>query len=202
MSCEKVLFNTFGVCNAPVVTQAHRLMGIATILGAFFVPTHIVTILVTTFGPGWGESNYALIADLSGFFSGAVFVIICRKSSNQRSSDFREWNKYIAIWAAVSVGVRIFDTLMLFGIVKFSKIYKTPESAVLWSNVVSELFFGFPYAVLALTASVRMLREGSFSGELEKSLVSAFDPNTSIGADGPDGEEGDEEESSIYVQIK
>jgi hypothetical protein len=46
---------------------------------------------------------------------------------------------------------------MLFGVVKWSEIYVTPEGPTLWSNVVSEVIFGMAFTVTALLGSLMLL---------------------------------------------
>ena len=55
------------------------------------------------------------------------------------------------------MGARTIDTLMLFGVVKWSAVYVTPTGAVLWSNVVSEVAFGNTFTVTALVGALILL---------------------------------------------
>ena len=59
--------------------------------------------------------------------------------------------------AAITICVRVLDTLMILGIVKIPAIYTHPEGAVFWSNVVSEIIFGVPYTLCALIGSSILL---------------------------------------------
>jgi len=47
---------------------------------------------------------------------------------------------------------------MLFGVVKWSAVYVTPEGPVLWSNIVSEVIFGMAFTVVALVSSGMLLK--------------------------------------------
>lgn len=46
---------------------------------------------------------------------------------------------------------------MLFGVLKWSVIYTTPEGAVLGANVISEVIFGMAFAMTALVAAIMLL---------------------------------------------
>jgi len=153
-------FKIFGfsrLFQAPVLTSAHRFMGIAALLGAFFVATHIVTVIVTCVVDGFNWGINAWILDIMGFVAAFYFAIQCGFSSNSKSVDFRKKNSWICAWATITIGARIFDILMLFGVVKWSEIYITPEGPTLWSNVVSEVIFGMAFTVAALIGSLMLL---------------------------------------------
>ena len=141
MTLEYCLFR-LGVCQAPTLTTAHQCVGFAGILGCCFVVTHLITIIITcaVVGFDWGAPAWCL--DLMGFFAGFCFIFICKRSSNTTSVENRKNNTWICIWAAASLGARVLDTLMLFGIVKLDSVYITPSGAVLASNIVSEVIIG------------------------------------------------------------
>ena len=138
-----------GILQGPVVTVGHCWMGIAAVLGFVFIPMHMLTIAATcaTVGFSWGAQ--AWILDLLGFFAASYFAFLCRESSSTSSAAFRKQNQWIAWWAFASLGARIVDILMLFGVVRWSDVYITPSGAVLASNVVSEVLVGFTYTVCA-----------------------------------------------------
>lgn len=46
---------------------------------------------------------------------------------------------------------------MLFGVVKLDAVYKTPDGAVLATNVVSEVVVGNAYCILALVGALNLL---------------------------------------------
>ena len=46
---------------------------------------------------------------------------------------------------------------MLFGVVKWNAVYVTPMGATLWSNIISEVVFGFAFNVAALVGSLMLL---------------------------------------------
>jgi len=94
--------------------------------------------------------------DISGFIAAALFVILCYNSSKTSRDDFDKNNKWIVLWSGITFFVRIFDTLMLFGIIKFDSVYITPTGAVLITNVISEVIFGNLYTILALIGSVML----------------------------------------------
>ena len=97
------------------------------------------------------------VLDILGFLAGLFFAVQCWLSSNRTSADFRSGNVWIAVWAFATLGARIIDTLMLFGVVKWNAVYVTPSGAVLWSNVVSEVAFGNAFAVTALVGAMILL---------------------------------------------
>ena len=138
---------------APTITTGHRLVGVAAVLGSFFVVLHLVTIIVTCAVEGFDWGLNAWILDLLGYFAGIYFVRICRKSSNLSSADFRDRNKWIMVWGFASVCARFVDTLMLFGILSWSAVYTAPNGWVLGTNIVSEVLIGNAYSLSALVGS-------------------------------------------------
>ena len=146
-----------GLCQAPEVTTAHRLLALASLLGAAFVVLHLITIIVTCAvkGTDWGTAAWCL--DLTGFFAGFAFVFVCRKCSSASSAAGKQDNTWICVWALATFGSRILDTLMLFGVVKLDAVYKTPDGAVLAVNVVSEVVIGNLYCIVALVGALDML---------------------------------------------
>ena len=132
-------------------------MGVAALLGACFVVTHLISVVVTCVVSGFNWGLLAWLLDILGFLAGLFFAVQCWLSSNRTSADFRSGNVWIAVWAFATLGARIIDTLMLFGVVKWSAVYVTPSGAVLWSNVVSEVAFGNAFAVTALVGAMILL---------------------------------------------
>ena len=151
------IFSISGLFQAPVLTVAHRFMGIAALLGACFVATHLVTVIVTCAVDGFNWGINAWILDIMGFIAAFYFAIQCGLSSNSKSVEFRKINSWICAWAVITIGARILDILMLFGVVTWSEIYVTPEGPTLWSNVVSEVVFGMAFTVAALLGSLMLL---------------------------------------------
>ena len=151
------IFGISGLFQAPVLTAGHRFLGVAALLGACFVATHLVTVVVTCVVDGFNWGINAWILDIMGFIAAFYFAIQCGLSSNTKSVDFREKNSWICAWAVITIGARILDILMLFGVVKWSEIYVTPEGPTLWSNVVSEVIFGMAFTVTALLGSLMLL---------------------------------------------
>ena len=92
-----------------------------------------------------------------GFVAGAYFAAQCRIASNQSIAKSRQVNTWICVWAAFTIVSRIIDTLMLFGVIKWSDVYTTPEGAVLWSNVVSEVIVGNAFVMSALLGALGSL---------------------------------------------
>jgi len=154
---SKGFFSSLGLFQAPVITVGHRFIGVAALLGTCFVVTHIVTVIVTCAVDGFDWGVTAWIADIMGFLAGFFFTIQCWLSSSRRSDVFRKENSWICIWAFITFGARILDTLMLFGLVKWSAVYVTPVGPTLWSNIVSEILFGIPFTVAALVGSLMLL---------------------------------------------
>ena len=132
-------------------------MGVAALLGACFVVSHLVTVVVTCAVDGFNWGVNAWILDVMGFLAGLFFAIQCWLSSSRKSDDFRKGNSWICVWAFVTFGARILDTLMLFGVVKWSAVYVTPVGAALWSNIVSEVVLGMAYTVAALVGALMLL---------------------------------------------
>ena len=99
-------------------------------------------------------------------------MFVCRKSSNVRSTESRRIILGF-IWTLATLGSRIYDFLLLFGIVKNASIYTTPGSTVLAANFISEILVAVPYALVALLGSLMMLRgpgddEGEDLGEVSR----------------------------------
>ena len=159
-----------GLCLAPQTTAAHECIGCAAILGVFFVASHVVTVIVTCAFEGFNWGTTAWCLDIMGFLAGFGFAILCANSSNKHSVENRKDNRWIFIWATVTVGSRILDTLMLFGVVKLDDVYTTPSGVVLFTNVISEVIIGNIYVITALTGSAMLLfcpADGPVSGNLE-----------------------------------
>jgi hypothetical protein len=57
---NRELFRRVGLFQAPILTRAHQVIGVAAILGALFVVAHLATVLVTcvTVGFGWGVNAW------------------------------------------------------------------------------------------------------------------------------------------------
>ena len=143
------------LCRAQPLTDAHRVIGTAAALGICFFISHTVTFIVTCAGPGWETT--ALCLDLMGWIAGGCFSILCWKSSNTDATVFRKNNVWICIWSCITVGVRILDTLMLFGVVRLSAVYTAPTGAVLGTNIVSDVLFGNLFTIAALVGSLMLL---------------------------------------------
>lgn len=138
-------------------TPGHRWMYIAALLGWCFVISHLVTVAVTCTVEGFNWGINAWILDMAGFLAGLFFSIQCWLSSRSKPEDFRSGNFWIFIWALITFVVRIIDTLMLFGILKWSAIYITPDGPVLVANFISEVIFGMAFATAALVAAIMLL---------------------------------------------
>ena len=144
------------IWQAPVLTNGHRVIGVAAVLGFLFTATHLITLVVTSLTTGWPIGP--LLLDLMGFFAGFAFAFICKGSSNTSSDVYRKKNFYIFFFGVVTAGSRILDTLMLFGAVKWGDVYETPDGAVFYSNLISEVICGNCYVVAALIGSVMLLK--------------------------------------------
>ena len=141
----------------------HRWMHIAAIFGWCFVIAHLVTVAITCLVEGFNWGANAWILDTSGFLAGLFFATQCWQSSRTSPNNFGSGNFWILIWAAATLLFRIVDTLMLFGILKWSEVYVTPDGPVLLSNVVSEVIIGMTYTITALVAATMLLRSNSSS---------------------------------------
>ena len=154
---QKKFFSTIGLYQAPVLTVGHRIIGLAALLGVFYVALHLVTVAVTGAVDGFNWGVNAWVLDILGFLASVFFAIQCWLSSNKNSEDFRKGNTWIFIWAIVTLAVRVIDTLMLLGVVTWSAVYITPGGVVQLSNIVSEVFFGVAFTVTALVGSLILL---------------------------------------------
>jgi hypothetical protein len=153
----KGVFSGIGLFQAPVLTAGHRFMGVAALLGTCFVVSHMTTVVVTCAVDGFNWGVTAWILDVMGFLAGLFFSIQCWLSSSRKSDDFRKENSWICVWAFVTFGARILDTLMLFGVVTWNAVYVTPVGATLWSNIISEVVFGIAFTVAALVGALMLL---------------------------------------------
>ena len=102
---------------------------------------HLTTLVITILSDGthWGVNAWML--DIMGFLAGFFFTIQCWKLSNRKIDDSRHLNHWISIWAVMTIFSRIFDSLMLFGLLKWDEVYVTPMGITLWANIVGEVFF-------------------------------------------------------------
>jgi hypothetical protein len=146
-----------GLCQAPCVTWAHCCLGVAAVLGAAFVVLHLATIIITCVVAGFGWGAQAWILDILGFVAGGFFAVQCRVASSQSIQESRKVNTWICVWAVFTIVSRAIDTLMLFGVIRWSDVYKTPQGAVLWSNVVSEVVIGNAFVLAAAVGALAML---------------------------------------------
>ena len=62
------------------------------------------------------------------------------------------------MWAVMTIFSRIFDSLMLFGLLKWDEVYVTPMGITLWANIVGEVFLGMAFAVKALIGALILLK--------------------------------------------
>ena len=119
------------LCQASELTTGHRWLGAAAVIGFLFVIFHLITIIITCSVQGfdWGAPAWCL--DLLGYFAGFGFMFVCRDSSNKARRDNKMNNQWICVWAVATIGARVLDTLMLFGIVKLDEVYTTPSGIAL-----------------------------------------------------------------------
>jgi hypothetical protein len=139
------------IFKAPKLTDAHRMIGVAAILGYLFGVTHIFTTVVTFVTTGY--PILPLFFDAIGFLAGVYFANLCRHSSNKHSSEFKKKNLMIFAFTLCYGSMKSVDTLMLLGIVKIDAVYHTPVGAVLYTNLLSEVIFGNSYCLLAMAAA-------------------------------------------------
>ena len=151
------LARRIGLLQAPTVTAGHVSIGAAAVLGFSFAVAHLATVIITcaTVGFGWGVN--AWMFDMMGFFAGFLFACLCKKASNTCSAESRKELFWILVWSGITLGVRVLDVLMLFGIVRIDDIYHAPSGAVLYANIVSEIVIAIPYTLLALVGSLMLL---------------------------------------------
>jgi len=157
-SCfEADIWRQIGVFQAPRLTLAHQLIGVAAVLGGLFALLHPVTVLVTLLadGSGWGATAWSM--DITGYLAGVGFALLCRDASSQTSQEHEKNTFWILIWSSITFFVRVLDILMLSGLVAIASIYHTPTGPTLYANIVTEIMIAFPYSAFALIGSV-MLR--------------------------------------------
>jgi hypothetical protein len=154
----KEAFRHINLLQAPLLIVGHRWIGAAALFGTLWVFFHLATVVITILSDGthWGVNAWML--DIMGFLAGFFFTIQCWKSSNRKIDDFRYLNYWISIWAVMTIFSRIFDSLMLFGLLKWDEVYVMPVGVTFWSNVVSEVFLGMAFAVTALIGALILLK--------------------------------------------
>ena len=143
-----------GLFQAPILTTAHKIIGVAAILGFLFSAAHVVTVIVTCAVDGWAFP--AWLIDLTGFLAGFGFAFLCKKASNNSSFECKQDLSWILFWSGLTLCVRVLDGLMLFGVVTIEEIYPSPKGPILYANVVSEIVIAGPYALLAFVGSLRL----------------------------------------------
>lgn len=144
------LFQTFG-------GSGQRWLNLAAKIGALWVASHLVTILVTVMNDGanWGVTAWLL--DLAGLVAGFCFTILCWFCSRLERTGATKSAIWICVWASITLCVRLLDTLMLLGLIKIETVYPEPHGPAFWSNVVSEILIGNIFALAALVGSVKIL---------------------------------------------
>ena len=154
----KKAFRHINLLQAPLLTVGHRWIGAAALLGSLWIFFHLTTLVITILSDGthWGVNAWML--DIMGFLAGFFFTIQCWKLSNRKIDDSRHLNHWISIWAVMTIFCRIFDSLMLFGLLKWDEVYVTPMGITLWANIVGEVFLGMAFAVTALTGALILLK--------------------------------------------
>lgn len=136
----------------------HLFLKASVFLGVGFIITHIITVTITCVVEGFNWGINAWVLDSMGFIAGVVFTVVCRNGSQKGKNDFHKGYVAILIWSLSSIFSRLFDIAMLFGIVKFSEIYITPEGPVLFSNIISEILFGFTFNVTACIGALLIIK--------------------------------------------
>lgn len=139
----------------------HKTIRYAALFGFCFVIAHTLTITITVIEQGWDWGFNAWVFDLAGFAAGAYFADQSWKSAHTPACDFRKGNRWIFIWALATIVARGIDVMMLFGIIKWNALYTTPTGGVLYANIVSEVFFGTTFTILALLGSYQLLSRSS-----------------------------------------
>lgn len=137
-SCfEADIFRRIGLFQAPQLTRAHKCVGVAAILGFFFVLAHICTVIVTiVYEGGFGTISAWCLDIIGAWLAGLLFTVVCRKSSNLSSAEGRKDTMWILFWSSITLCVRCIDVLNLFGVVLW--LYDpAPEGPVLYANIVS-----------------------------------------------------------------
>ena len=154
----KKAFRHINLLQAPLLTVGHRWIGAAALLGSLWIFFHLTTLVITILSDGthWGVNAWML--DIMGFLAGFFFTIQCWKLSNRKIDDSRHLNHWISIWAVMTIFSRIFDSLMLFGLLKWDEVYVTPMGITLWANIVGEVFLGMAFAVKALIGALILLK--------------------------------------------
>ena len=155
MNVVVALLHRLGLCKQE--STGHHLIGLASVLGVLHIVAHVATVIVTCtlVGFDWGMSAWML--DLTGWLAACGFAVLAARSSNQQPIEFKKNNFWILLWSSITLGIRILDTLMLFGVVVISSIYITPHGAVLYSNIVSEILLGVPFTMAAFIGSIILL---------------------------------------------
>ena len=171
MSFIDALYRHLGICQAPIMTNAHKYVGVASLLGFLYVIAHLITVIVTCVKNGFGWGINAWIFDMMGVVAGGLFAILCRKVSNKPSFECKKEIFWIAVWSGITLCVRVLDVLMLFGIVVINDIYETPHGAVLTANIVSEIIVAIPYNLLAFIGSMKLLMSPEDDKEMTRQLV-------------------------------
>lgn len=142
---------------SPMPTAGHRVIRVAALLGAGFVAAHLATLVITCIADGFSWGVNAWVLDILGFAAGLFFAVQCWRSSSHSSSEFRDKNVWICVWASITIGSRVVDTLMLLGIVRWDDVYSTPTGPTLWANLVSEVVLGNAFAAAAFLGSCMLL---------------------------------------------
>merc|ERR1712216_346774 len=83
---NKEFFHQVGLFQAPILTTAHKYVGMAAVFGFLFGIGHIITVLVTCITEGFGWGVNAWIFDMTGFVAGVGFAFLCQKASSTTSS--------------------------------------------------------------------------------------------------------------------
>jgi hypothetical protein len=120
---------------------------------------HLATIgiAIAYDGADWGAT--AWILDIAGLLAGIGFAVLCWLCARRPGEMPRSTYVWIGLWAALTLCVRVLDTLMLLGVVELSSIYQEPHGATFWANLMSEVILGTCFAIAALLGSVTALRE-------------------------------------------
>ena len=90
-------------------------------------------------------------------YSGVLFCDSMRVVLDSKSAEFEKKFLDMHMGQVLTIGARILDILMLFGVVKWDEIYVTPEGPTRFGQIVSEVIFGMAFTVTALIGSLMLL---------------------------------------------
>ena len=134
------------------MTTGHKVCWYAAIIGAIhcFLLAFVTTPVTCATDGCTNWTTAAISMTATSWLASVYFTFILAKVlSSKPSAEVRNPAWWCFFWSNLTLIVRVFDTLMIVGIVHIPAIYHTPGKATMIANIFSEVIFGTLFNSLA-----------------------------------------------------